>query len=61
MVLRAMVLGWMVGLFTSIHGRVLYPSHCPGGEGMTSCEDVNPRCEGLAPHSRSRGGYRTAG
>jgi hypothetical protein len=33
MVLRAMVLGWMVGLFTSIHERVLYPSHRPGGEG----------------------------
>jgi hypothetical protein len=33
MVLRAMVLGWMVGLFTAIHERVLYPSHRPGGEG----------------------------
>ena len=33
MVLRAMVLGWMVGLFTSIHERVLYPSHRLGGEG----------------------------
>jgi hypothetical protein len=32
-VLRAMVLGWMVGFFTSIHERVLYPSHRPGGEG----------------------------
>jgi hypothetical protein len=33
MVLRAMVLGWLDGLFTSIHERVLYPSHRPGGEG----------------------------
>jgi hypothetical protein len=33
MVLGWMVLGWMVGLFTSIHERVLYPSHRPGGEG----------------------------
>jgi len=34
MVLRAMVLGWLDGLFTSIHERVLYPSHrLGGGEG----------------------------
>ena len=30
--LRAMVLGWLGGLFTPIHERVLYPSHHPGGE-----------------------------
>ena len=30
MVVRAMVLGWLDGLFTSIHERVLYPSHRPG-------------------------------
>jgi hypothetical protein len=48
MVLRAMVLGWMVGLFTSIHERVLYPSHRPGGEGMTSCDDVNPHRHSLS-------------
>jgi hypothetical protein len=30
MVLRTMVLGWLDGLFTSIHERVLYPSHRPG-------------------------------
>jgi hypothetical protein len=29
--LRAMVLGWLGGLFTPIHERVLYPSHHPGG------------------------------
>ena len=33
MVLRAMVLGWLDGFFTSIHERVLYPSHRLGGEG----------------------------
>ena len=33
MVLRAMVLGWLDGLFTSIHERVLYPSHRLGGAG----------------------------
>ncbi len=33
MVLRAMVLGWLDGLFTSIHERVLYPSHRLGGGG----------------------------
>ena len=33
MVLRAMVLGWLDGLFTSIHERVLYPSYPPGGGG----------------------------
>jgi len=33
MVLRAMVLGWLDGFFTSIHERVLYPSHRSGGEG----------------------------
>jgi hypothetical protein len=34
MVLRTMVLGWLDGLFTSIHERVLYPSHrLLGGEG----------------------------
>ena len=34
MVLRAMVLGWLDGLFTAIHERVLYPSHrLVGGEG----------------------------
>jgi hypothetical protein len=33
MVVRAMVLGWLDGLFTSIHERVLYPSHRLGGEG----------------------------
>ena len=30
---QAMVLGWLDGLFTSIHERVLYPSHRLGGEG----------------------------
>ncbi len=29
--LRAMVLGRLGGLFTPIHERVLYPSHRPGG------------------------------
>ena len=33
MVVRAMVLGWLDGLFTSIHERVLYSSHRLGGEG----------------------------
>jgi hypothetical protein len=33
MVVRTMVLGWLDGLFTSIHERVLYPSHRLGGEG----------------------------
>src|SRR5215208_2627170 len=33
LVLRAMVLGWLDGLFTSIHERVFYPSHRLGGEG----------------------------
>ena len=30
MVVRAMVLGWLDSLFTSIHERVLYPSYRPG-------------------------------
>jgi hypothetical protein len=47
MVLRAMVLGQMVGLFTPIHERVLYPSHRPGGEGNESCEDANPHRHSL--------------
>src|SRR5215207_3976054 len=42
MVLRAMVLGWMVGCFTSIHERVLYPSHRPGGEGNDHPRARNP-------------------
>ena len=46
MVLRAMVLGWMVGLFTSIHERVLYPSHRPGGGG-------NDTVRGRKPHRHS--------
>ena len=33
MVLQAMVLGWLDGLFTSIHERVLYPSHRRSGKG----------------------------
>jgi hypothetical protein len=33
MVLWAMALGWLDGLFCAIHERVLYPSHRPGGEG----------------------------
>ena len=33
MMLRAMVLGWLDGLFTAIHERVLYPSHRLGGAG----------------------------
>jgi hypothetical protein len=33
MVVRAMVLGWLDGIFTSIHERVLYPFHRLGGEG----------------------------
>ena len=33
MALWAMVLGWLDGLFSAIHERVLYPSHRPGGEG----------------------------
>ena len=42
MVLRAMVLGWMVGLFTSIHERVLYPSHRLGGEGNDHLRERKP-------------------
>ena len=33
MVLWAMALGWLDGLFSAIHERVLYPSLRPGGEG----------------------------
>ena len=43
MVVRAMVLGWLDGLFTSIHERVLYPSHRLGGGEGRRWEDVNPR------------------
>jgi hypothetical protein len=48
MVLRAMVLGWLDGLFTSIHERVLYPSHHPGGGATRSCEEVNPHRHSLS-------------
>ena len=33
MMLRAMVLGWLDGLYTAIHERVLYPSRRLGGAG----------------------------
>jgi hypothetical protein len=42
MVLRAMVLGWLDGLFTSIHERVLYPSHRLGGEGNDYLAERKP-------------------
>ena len=43
MVLRAMVLGWLDGLFTSIHERVLYPSHrLGGGEGNDYLAERKP-------------------
>jgi hypothetical protein len=49
MVVRAMVLGRLDGLFTSIHERVLYPSHrLPGGEGRR-WGDVNPRRLSFTP------------
>src|SRR5215213_11483364 len=42
LVLRAMVLGWLDGLFTSIHERVLYPSHRLGGEGNVHLRGRKP-------------------
>jgi len=42
MVLEAMVLGWLDGLFTSIHERVLYLSHRPSGEGNDSVLSLKP-------------------
>ncbi len=67
MVLRAMVLGRLDGLFTSIHERVLYPSHRRSGKGPGLIDPalfmpVFPRILTLGiPVNRGNGATHTLG